>query len=1278
MQKHKAKRQIETASEKPHSNVSDQPTILKTLVYVSVFFSVLFIALSYLFHQLSYYLLTFFSLITLYFSVSSFPRKNSEPKPVLVLLLSLSYQLLIVLLASVFTSFHGIPYAIIALSMALMISSTIPLSSLSDWIVTIGVLGAIASVQLSLLSILPQVNNQALSSIVLLIAVILFIKITEMVGERRIVASIRTKLLLISLALTLSPLIILSVINGLFLQRSIQARADETLSSFAARTASSVDDFIIDHQQSLRDEPIITAAQNYLSLSPSSRLDSIDESVLIKTFQVLSAKDSMHMPSYALMDKTGTVLLSINKHIIGSRFSETSEFNEAIKISSAYVSHVIFDATTPAGSLFFINPVNNASGETLGFVGSRFDSTVLQSTLSNNAKLLGSGAYPILIDENGLRLADALSPLDINRLIAPISREQFEQLVSQQRIPQNIPYDEISVVQPDLESAILNFHNAHNFTANLKIQDKLLAFSGSMVESKVKPWTVVYLQESAVVSSALRTQNRLTTSIGLLVAAFISLFVVLASSRFTKPIIELTQASKRIANGDLSVQANITSEDEIGILGRSFNSMAMQVKTLVGSLENQVSERTQQLSKQNEVLQLRSRQLQTVADVARSIVSNRHLDPLLDQVTKLISERFGYYHTGIFLLDGKDEIGVLRASNSNRGNQMISENYGLRVGDESLAGSVSATGLPQIATITNETAKFINASDMPSTQSEMALPLKLDEEVIGTLDIHSLEPDAFSQEDLALFTTLADQISVAIDNANAYEISQKSLIEMKELDRVKSQFLSNMSHELRTPLNSVIGFSRVILKGIDGPINETQTQDITSIYNSGLHLLNLINEILDQSKIEAGKMELHIEEMNVQELVSRVMETASGLVKEKPIQLIAQVAPDLPDVAADEIRIEQVLVNLVSNAVKFTDQGTITISANKQLTLRNREEVVFRVADTGIGIHTKDQPKLFQQFSQVDDTSTRRSGGTGLGLSISRSLVELHGGEIGLESSVPGEGSVFYFTIPLPTSESANQLLPTQDGRKTVLAIDDDAQVITLYERFLNPHGFDVVPLTNPNLAVAYAKEIKPFAITLDIMMPEKDGWQVLNDLKMDEETRQIPVLVCSIMEEMEKGFKLGASDYLVKPFIHNELVNAINKLIKDKEIRNILIIDDDPQYLTLMKEMILNHFDFPPIVAEGGMEALKRLEETSPDVILMDLVLEDINGFELLEKFSSDPRIKRIPLIILTSSDISSEEIAKLGEFGDQVINKFSITKKDLLENLHDALKQLRPDPSD
>ncbi len=1264
------------------SNVSVAPEdyrsrsiIIKSLFAFSILSSLLFITLSYLYREVGYYLLTISSLITLFFAIIALPRRDRDPNAFFVFLLSASYQLLIILLASVLPSYQGIPYAVIALTLALIISAAIPRSGISDWVVTIGVIGAIASIQLTLLALLPQVDNQAISSVIFIIAVILLIKVSEMFGQRRIIASIRTKLLLISLGLTLVPLIVLSIISSRFLQRSIQTQANESLQVAAEQTMLSVDNFIDNQLSSLENESSLSAIRNYLSMPSNERPSSIEESEMISTLQSLKTKEKIYQPSYAVLDISGTNLYDTDRTSTGFSEADTSYF-KAVTISDiGHVSPLEFKPGSTTGYLHFITPIKDESAQIVGYLRARYDGRILQSLLENNTGLLGVRSYPVLLDENGLRLADGFSPSAIHHLVAPISLEEYNRLIDEKRLPTHIPFEEITIPQEDLANALIGTSASNFFTANLDVLDDEIAHSGTILSSEIKPWVVAYLQDQTNLTTSLTTQNRLSTTIGLLMAGIISLFVVFAASRFTKPIIELTQAAGKIADGDLSVQAKVTSDDEIGTLGNSFNSMTTQLRGLVNTLENRVRERTLQLAEQNEALQLRSRQLQTVADVARNIVSTRQVDSLLDLVTRLVSDRFGFYHAGIFLLDEAGEFAELRASNSPGGQKMLDRHHKLRVGQVGIVGYVTGTGEPRIATDVGADAVFFNNPDLPVTRSEMALPLKLGDLIIGALDVQSIEPDAFSQEDVALFTTLADQISVAIENANAYEISQQTVEEMKELDRVKSQFLANMSHELRTPLNSVIGFSRVILKGIDGPINETQAQDITAIYNSGMHLLNMINEILDMSKIEAGKMELQLDEMSVPDVINRAVASAAGLVKDKPIQVVTQIEPDLPLIQADEVRIEQVLANLISNAVKFTEQGTITIGAEQKFTNRNRDEIVFTVSDTGIGIAPEYQSRLFQQFSQVDDSPTRRTGGTGLGLSICRSLVELHGGTIGLINSNTGEGSVFYFTLPLTGETTTITADVPAIGNNIVLAIDDDAQVITLYERFLKPYGYDVIALTDPQLAVERARELKPFAITLDIMMPEKDGWQVLSDLKNDEETRDIPVMICSILEEEEKGFNLGASEYLVKPFLHNELVNAIKRLNNVGDVHDILIIDDDPQYLHLLQKMIENEGNYLPVLAEGGMTALKLLEEFTPDVILMDLVLGDVNGFELLEKFKSEPRIKHVPVIILTGSELDAEQVEALSEYGGQIFDKWSITKDELLENLHQSLGRLRTD---
>jgi signal transduction histidine kinase/CheY-like chemotaxis protein/HAMP domain-containing protein len=1254
--------------------VTNYSTILRTLIAISVISTLVFIVLSYLTRELGYYLLTISSAITLVFAIASNPRPPKRPAAFIVFLLSISYQIFLVLLASILPSYLGIPYAILAVMLAFVLTSVIPRSTLSDWIVTSGILGAIAALELSVLALLPQLNNPTIASIVVIIAGLMVIKVSEMFGEGRIIASIRTKLLMLSLALTLIPLIILSFISNRFLRTSIEIQSNESLRVAAEQTRLSIDEFIQSNLDSLEIESSLSSVRRYLALEFNERANSDEEAALRSTLLSLQTKEQIYQPVYAVLDLNGNNIYSTDRASIGRSEADSSYFQSVSTTGISYVSSVEFPADSSSGVIYLISPIKSESAQIVGYLRSQYDARILQSILDTNLGLIGNRSYPILLDENGLRLADSFSPNAINHFVTPISRQTYDDLLSRNRVPASIPYEEISQGQAELSAALTEGSVITYYTANLQVQDNLIPHSGTMVSTNSRPWKVAYLQDQSSLTGSLSNQNRLSTAISLLMAGIVSLFVIFASSQFSKPIIDMTRAAEKIADGDLSVQAEVRSTDEIGTLGTAFNSMTTQLRDLVETLEIRVRERTQQLAVQNESLQLRSRQLQTVAEVARSIVSTREVDTLLNQVTRLVSDRFGFYHAGIFLLDENNEYAVLRAANSEGGRRMLDRRHRLRVGQVGIVGYVTGTGEPRIATDVGEDAVFFNNPDLPATRSEMALPLKLGGVIIGALDVQSTESNAFTEADVTLFTTLADQISVAIENANAYEISQQTLEEMKELDRVKSQFLANMSHELRTPLNSVIGFSRVILKGIDGPINETQEQDITAIYNSGLHLLNMINEILDLSKIEAGKMELQIDDVEISNVVNNAVNSASGLIKGKPIQLVTRVEPDLPSIKGDELRLSQILTNLLGNAVKFTEKGSITIEAGLHHTEDNADEILITVADTGIGIAPEDQGKLFQRFSQVDDSPTRRTGGTGLGLSIARSLVELHGGRIGLLSSDTNLGSTFYFTIPVKR-EPANQVV--QDlppGENIILSIDDDPQVITLYERFLKPYGYEVVALTNPELAVDRARELKPFAITLDIMMPDKDGWQVLSELKKDEETRNIPVMICSILEEEEKGFNLGASEYLVKPFLHDDLANAIKRLDRGGDVHDVLIIDDDPQFLRFLQKMIEDEGQFLPILADGGLSALKLLNDFTPDVIIMDLLLDDINGFELLDKFNSEPRLKQVPVIIITGSNLDEDQLKTLGEYGEQIFSKWTINKEDLLVNLQETLNRIRP----
>lgn len=669
-----------------------------------------------------------------------------------------------------------------------------------------------------------------------------------------------------------------------------------------------------------------------------------------------------------------------------------------------------------------------------------------------------------------------------------------------------------------------------------------------------------------------------------------------------------------------------------------------------------------------EAIRRRNEYLAVSAEIGKLVTSTLDLNTIFARTVKLITERFGFYHAAIFIVEETGFNAILKEATGEAGAEMKKREHSLPLNDQSIVGKVTSEG---IAVVVNDVTKNpLHKPNplLPETRAEAAIPLKIGPRIIGAIDIQSKIPNAFREDEIAVLQTLADQIAVAIDNARSFELSQQAVMEMRELDRMKSQFLANMSHELRTPLNSIIGFSRVILKGIDGPVTELMQQDLTAIYNSGQHLLGLINDILDLAKIEAGKMELAFDEVNIADVVTSVLSTMSGLIKDKPIEMKHYIEPNLPAVRADAIRVRQVMINLLSNAAKFTDEGSITVHVGLAQNAAGRSEIKISVSDTGPGISAQDQEKLFLPFSQVDDSPTRKTGGTGLGLSICQQLINMHGGKIWVESEL-GKGSTFHFTLPLFRKEGE-----AASGARTILAIDDDPQVIELYERYLRQQGYQIIPLNDPARALERVKQIKPFAVTLDIMMPGVDGWRVLETLKSDPETRNIPVIVCSIIEDLEKGYSLGAADYLVKPILEEDLVNALDRLNTDGSIREVLVIDDNRNDLRLIAKILNNDGRYRAILAEGGRNGWNILSSGNPPhAIILDLFMPDMNGFELLEKIQANRKLRDIPIIVVSGVDISDEQKEQLKEFGQRVLTKGAFSEKELLTSLQRALDRIQ-----
>jgi PAS domain S-box-containing protein len=671
--------------------------------------------------------------------------------------------------------------------------------------------------------------------------------------------------------------------------------------------------------------------------------------------------------------------------------------------------------------------------------------------------------------------------------------------------------------------------------------------------------------------------------------------------------------------------------------------------------------------KAEDALQRRSDYLAASSEIGRLVTSTLDLNTIFTRTVNLISERFGFYFAAIYITEETGFNARLQEATGEAGEKMKAQKYSVVVGSTSIVGRVADGGESVLINDMAEDLLYVPNPLLVDTQSEVAIPLRIGARIVGVIDIQSQQTFAFTEDDISVLQSLADQVAVAIDNARSYELSQQLIKDLREVDQLKSQFLANMSHELRTPLNSIIGFSRVILKGIDGPITDLQQQDLTAIYNSGQHLLGLINDILDLARIEAGKMELNFEEVHIGEMTTSVLSTAKGLVKEKPIQLIHRIPTDMPTVRGDTMRVRQVLLNLISNASKFTDEGSITVEASVQKGPTGRMEALINVIDTGPGISLEDQEKLFKAFSQVDGSATRKSGGSGLGLSICANLVQLHGGRISV-SSEKGKGSIFWFTLPL--YHQPQQEIPT--GKKVILAIDDDPQVISLYERYLNPKGYYVVPLSDPSRAKERILELKPYAVTLDIMMPSKDGWSVLSDIKSDPATRDYPVVICSIIEQVDKGFSLGAADYLVKPILEEDLVHAMDRLNRDGQIHEVLIIDDDPNDLRLMNKILNNHGRYRPILAEGGRKGWEMLSTRLPDAIILDLFMPDMDGFAILDKLRNDPSLCHIPVLVVSGVSLTSEQLQQLNDFGQRLITKVSLKDAGLISSIEEVLSRI------
>jgi signal transduction histidine kinase/DNA-binding response OmpR family regulator len=522
-----------------------------------------------------------------------------------------------------------------------------------------------------------------------------------------------------------------------------------------------------------------------------------------------------------------------------------------------------------------------------------------------------------------------------------------------------------------------------------------------------------------------------------------------------------------------------------------------------------------------------------------------------------------------------------------------------------------------------------------------------------------------------------EERTAALGQASAEAQEAKTTAE--EASKAKSVFLANMSHELRTPLNAIIGYSEMLQEDAADCGHEEFVADLQKIHTAGRHLLGLINDVLDISKIEAGKMDLFLETFFVADLLRDVVSTIQPLVNKNHNTLKVELGDNLKTMRADATKVRQALFNLLSNACKFTERGTVTL----RVTRGGGEadgHYCFEVADSGIGMTEEHLRRLFRAFTQADASTTRKYGGSGLGLAITRYFCRMMGGDVTVQSE-PGKGTTFTVTLPMAVASTRGPLVDTTfslkerrlpklaAGASTILVIDDDPTVHDLMARYLGKEGYRVVLASDGQEGIRMAKEVKPDLITLDVLMAEMDGWAVLSALKADPVTVDIPVVVLTMFDNKEMGFALGASDYMTKPVDRERLLSVLRKHHHSGLPHHVLIVEDEPAIRQMVRRL-LEKEGWKVHEAENGQAGLQAVKENAPAIILLDLMMPVMNGFDFLRELRKNQNWRTIPVIILTAKDLTVEERAQLKGNVELVFQKGDYSRERLLEEVRELVK--------